>query len=186
MSITVNDQEIDWQKWLELEVTDENDFRDNHLLKQDYHENFDELVNGLYSVTDGFSDYKKEKKFGGYIAAGHQRLYDALNLMSLHYSAGGDNTNLAEIRAWAKKEADTRLALANRVEYANALAKKQFIELDRNKGNETLHSPLKQAMEETPTNIKSVSAEAAFLSTKESQVFNTTGILLMKQCHLTS
>nr|EKU0940572.1 hypothetical protein [Acinetobacter baumannii]EKX7143506.1 hypothetical protein [Acinetobacter baumannii] len=46
MSITVNDQEIDWQKWLDLEITDENEFRDHHLLKQDYHENFDELVNG--------------------------------------------------------------------------------------------------------------------------------------------
>ncbi len=34
MSITVNDQEIDWQKWLGLEVTDENLFRDNLLEKK--------------------------------------------------------------------------------------------------------------------------------------------------------
>ena len=61
MSIEVNEQTIDWQKRLALEITDEDCFRDNYLLKQDYHENFDEFVNGLYSITDGFSNYKNEK-----------------------------------------------------------------------------------------------------------------------------
>ena len=111
MSIIVNDQEIDWQKWLELEVTDESDFRDNHLLKQDYHENFDELVNGLYSVTDGFSDYKNEKKFGGYIASGRRRIIDALDLMSLQYSAGGDVGFIKELYPyllhWMEEYAET-------------------------------------------------------------------------------
>ncbi|ABO11006.2 PoNe immunity protein domain-containing protein [Acinetobacter baumannii] len=111
MSITVNDQEIDWQKWLDLEITDENEFRDHHLLKQDYHENFDELVNGLYSVTDGFSNYKNEKKFGGYIAAGHQRLRDTLDLMSLQYSAGGDIGFIKELYPyllhWTEEYAET-------------------------------------------------------------------------------
>ncbi len=89
MSITVDDQELDWQRWQELEIQDTSLYRDTLLPEDIYHERFDIFLNGLYSVTDGFSNYKKEKKFGGYIAAGHQRLKDALNLMSLQYSAGG-------------------------------------------------------------------------------------------------
>ena len=50
MSIIVNDQTIDWQKWENLEVNNDRYFRDGYLLIQDYHENFDELLNGLYTV----------------------------------------------------------------------------------------------------------------------------------------
>lgn len=89
MSITVNDQEIDWQRWLELEIHGNDLYRDSLLDEEMYHNRFDTFVNGLYSVTDGFSNYKNEKKFGGYIAAGRRRIIDALDLMSLHYSAGG-------------------------------------------------------------------------------------------------
>ena len=90
MSIQVNDQAIDWQKWLNLEIKDSSLFRDNLLELAMYHKRFDTFVNGIYSVTDGFNSYKNDSKFGGYIAAGHQRLYDVLNLISLQYSAGGD------------------------------------------------------------------------------------------------
>ena len=37
MSIQVNDQEIDWQKWLSLEVKDTSLFRDNLLEQEMYH-----------------------------------------------------------------------------------------------------------------------------------------------------
>ena len=111
MSITVNDQEIDWQRWQELEIQDTNLYRDNLLPEDIYHERFDIFLNGLYSVTDGFSDYKNEKKFGGYIAAGHQRLKDALNLMSLQYSAGGDIGFIKELYPyllhWTEEYAET-------------------------------------------------------------------------------
>ena len=111
MSITVNDQEIDWQKWLDLEITDENEFRDNLLEKTMYHRRFDTFVNGLYLVTDGFSNYKNEKEFGGYIAAGRRRIIDALDLMSLHYSAGGDVSFIKELYPyvlhWMEEYAET-------------------------------------------------------------------------------
>lgn len=111
MSITVNDQEIDWQRWQELEIQNTHLYRDNLLPEDMYNVNFDEFINGLYSVTDRFSDYKKEKKFGGYIAAGHQRLQDALNLMSLQYSAGGDIDFIKELYPyllhWTEEYAET-------------------------------------------------------------------------------
>lgn len=111
MSITVNDQEIDWQRWQELEIAETHLYRDNLLPEEMYHVNFDEFINGLYSVTDGFSDYKNKNKFGGYIAAGHQRLQDALNLMSLQYSAGGDISFIKELYPyllhWTEEYAET-------------------------------------------------------------------------------
>ncbi|XZT90512.1 PoNe immunity protein domain-containing protein [Acinetobacter baumannii] len=111
MSITVNDQDIDWQRWQELEIQETNLYRDNLLPEDMYHVNFDEFINGLYSVTDRFSDYKNKKKFGGYIAAGHQRLQDALNLMSLQYSAGGDISFIKELYPyllhWTEEYAET-------------------------------------------------------------------------------
>ncbi len=61
MSITVNDQEIDWQRWQELEIQDTHLYRDTLLPEDIYHERFDIFLNGLYSVTDGFCNYKNEK-----------------------------------------------------------------------------------------------------------------------------
>ncbi len=66
MLLDVDDQKIDWQKWQSIEINNDSFFKDNQLILQDYHENFDELINGLYTVTDGFSNYKNDKKFGGY------------------------------------------------------------------------------------------------------------------------
>ena len=97
MSIQVNDQEIDWQKWLSLEVKDTSLFRDKLLEQEMYHKRFDTFVNGIYTVVDGFSHYKNDSKFGGYIASGHQRLKDVLNLISLQYSAGGDLNSIKEL-----------------------------------------------------------------------------------------
>ena len=111
MSIPVNDQEINWQRWLDLEVKNSSLFRDNLLEQEMYHKRFDTFVNGLYTVVDGFSNYKNDSKFGGYIAAGHQRLKDALNLMSLQYSAGGDLNFIKELYPyllqWMEEYAET-------------------------------------------------------------------------------
>ncbi|QIZ58772.1 PoNe immunity protein domain-containing protein [Acinetobacter indicus] len=111
MSTQVGDQEIDWQKWLSLEVKDTSLFRDNLLEQEMYHRRFDTFVNGLYTVVDGFSHYKNDSKFGGYIASGHQRLKDALNLISLQYSAGGDLNFIKELYPyllhWTEEYAET-------------------------------------------------------------------------------
>lgn len=87
-------------------------FRDNYLLQEDYHENFDELINGLYSVTDGFCQYKNDSKFGiGCIASGRRRIIDALDLMSLQYSAGGEIAFIQELYPyllhWTEEYAET-------------------------------------------------------------------------------
>ena len=113
MSIAVNDQTIDWQKWFNLEVKDTSQFRDNLLEQKMYSKRFNTFVNGLYTVTDGFSNYKdgNKKKFGGYIAAGHQRLNDVLDLISLQYSAGGDLSFIQELYPyllhWTEEYAET-------------------------------------------------------------------------------
>ena len=112
-NIQIDDQTIDWQKWFNLEVKDTSQFRDNLLEQKMYSKRFNTFVNGLYTVTDGFSSYKNEnkKKFGGYIAAGHQRLNDVLDLISLQYSAGGDLSFIQEIYPyllhWTEEYAET-------------------------------------------------------------------------------
>lgn len=111
MFIQINDQTINWENWLNTEVKDTNKYRDNLLESKIYHKRFDILVNGIYSVTDGFSKFKNDTKFGGYIAAGHQRLKDALNLVSLQYSAGGDLNFIQELYPyllhWTEEYAET-------------------------------------------------------------------------------
>lgn len=111
MSTQVDDQEIDWQKWLSLEVKDTSLFRDNLLEQEMYHRRFDTFVNGLYTVVDGFSHYKNDSKFGGYIASGRRRIIDALDLMSLQYSAGGDLNFIKELYPyllhWTEEYAET-------------------------------------------------------------------------------
>lgn len=111
MLVKIDDQTIDWQKWLSLEVKEPSLFRDNLLELVMYHDRFDTFVNGIYSVTDGFSHYKNESKFGGYIAAGRRRIIDVLDLISLQYSAGGDLNFIKEIYPyllhWVEEYAET-------------------------------------------------------------------------------
>lgn len=106
-----NDQKIDWQHWLSLEVKDPKQYRDDLLEPDLYNEGFDELVNGLYTVVDGFTTYKNEKKMGGYIASGRRRLIDAMDLISLQYSAGGNVEFLKELYSyvpqWLEEYAET-------------------------------------------------------------------------------
>ena len=110
-NIQIDDQTIDWQKWLDLEIRDTSQFRDNLLEQAMYSKRFDTFVNGLYTVVDGFSDYKNAIKFGGYIASGRRRIIDALDLMSLQYSAGGDIEFIQELYPyllhWTEEYAET-------------------------------------------------------------------------------
>lgn len=111
MTILVDDQAIDWKKWLDLEIKDSSLFRDNLLELEMYHKRFETFVNGIYSVTDGFSNYKNDSKFGGYIAAGRRRILDALDLASLQYSAGGYIAFIQELYPyllhWTEEYAET-------------------------------------------------------------------------------
>lgn len=111
MSMQVNDKTINWQKWEDYEILSQEDFRDEYLLIHDYHENFDELLNGLYTVVDGFSEYNNDSKFGGYIASGRRRIIDVLDLISIQYSAGGDLEFIKELYPyllyWTEEYAET-------------------------------------------------------------------------------
>ncbi|HAV5333341.1 TPA: DUF1911 domain-containing protein [Acinetobacter baumannii] len=76
-----------------------------------YQRRFNTFLNGMYSVTDGFRKYKANAKAGKMMSAGHQRLKDVLNLMSLQYSAGGDISFIKELYPyllhWMEEYAET-------------------------------------------------------------------------------
>ena len=97
MNNQINDLNIDWQRWFNQKIQDCEKYRDDLLQEEMYFINFDEFVNGIYSVTDGFQKYKTGAKASKKMGAGHQRLHDALDLMSLQYSAGGDLSFIQEL-----------------------------------------------------------------------------------------
>ncbi|MEG0348628.1 MAG: DUF1911 domain-containing protein [Acinetobacter sp.] len=90
MDNKVDDLNIDWEQWFNEKIQNNKVFRDGLLEEEMYYKRFEILLNGIYTVTNGFQKYRAGAKASKMMAAGHQRLYDVLNLMSLQYSAGGD------------------------------------------------------------------------------------------------
>lgn len=97
MNNQINDLNIDWEQWFNQKRLVHENFRDNYLTELDYQESFDEFLNGIYSVTDGFQKYKTNAKSSKMMAAGRRRIIDVLDLMSLHYSSGGDIAFIQEL-----------------------------------------------------------------------------------------
>ena len=89
--------DIDWQRWFNQEIHHDEKYRDSLLELEMYQRRFNTFLNGIYSVTDGFQKYKTGAKASKKMTAGHQRLKDVLNLMSLQYSVGGDIEFIKEL-----------------------------------------------------------------------------------------
>jgi len=92
-----NDLNIDCEQWFNQKRLAHENFRDNYLTELDYQESFDEFLNGIYAVTDGFQKYKTNAKSNKMMAACRRRIIDVLDLMSLQYSAGGDIAFIQEL-----------------------------------------------------------------------------------------
>ncbi|UTO20243.1 DUF1911 domain-containing protein [Acinetobacter sp. Z1] len=97
MNNQINDLNIDWEQWFNQQILNYGKYRDSFLQEDMYQRRFDAFLNGVYSVTDGFQKYKANAKSSKMMAAGHQRVKDVLNLMSLQYSAGGDIAFIQEL-----------------------------------------------------------------------------------------
>ncbi|WP_346311907.1 PoNe immunity protein domain-containing protein [Acinetobacter sp. BWR-L5] len=88
---------MDCEQWFNQKRLAHENFRDNYLTELDYQESFDEFLNGIYAVTDGFQKYKTNAKSNKMMAACRRRIIDVLDLMSLQYSAGGDVAFIQEL-----------------------------------------------------------------------------------------
>ncbi|MEN3968400.1 DUF1911 domain-containing protein [Acinetobacter sp. BWR-L5] len=97
MNNQTNDLNIDCEQWFNQKRLAHENFRDNYLTELDYQESFDEFLNGIYAVTDGFQKYKTNAKSNKMMAACRRRIIDVLDLMSLQYSAGGDVAFIQEL-----------------------------------------------------------------------------------------
>ncbi|UIZ97047.1 PoNe immunity protein domain-containing protein [Acinetobacter johnsonii] len=97
MNNQTNDLNIDCEQWFNQKRLAHENFRDNYLTELDYQESFDEFLNGIYAVTDGFQKYKTNAKSNKMMAACRRRIIDVLDLMSLQYSAGGDIAFIQEL-----------------------------------------------------------------------------------------
>ncbi|RKG29750.1 PoNe immunity protein domain-containing protein, partial [Acinetobacter rongchengensis] len=111
MILQVNDSTIHWEQWFKQKILDLQKYRDDLLSQEKYFTNFDDILNGIYSVTEGFQRYKANAKVGKMMTAGHQRLQDVLDLMSLQYSAGGEIAFIQELYPyllhWTEEYAET-------------------------------------------------------------------------------
>ncbi|RKG29919.1 PoNe immunity protein domain-containing protein, partial [Acinetobacter rongchengensis] len=110
MDNKIDDLNIHWEEWFKQKILGTYQYRDDLLEEAMYQRRFETFVNGMYSVTDGFQKYKAGAKAGKKMAAGHQRLQDVLNLMSLQYSAGGEIAFIQELYPylihWAEEYAE--------------------------------------------------------------------------------
>ena len=112
------------------------------------------------------ADYKNN--LTGQLKKGIQTKYNEyVYATQKHLEVSKSSSDIKLILAWKEKVAETRLAFMKEVEKGNALVKQQFMQLDKLKGNKEYNTPTKQLTEETPTNIKPVSKDASFLTTKE-------------------
>ena len=90
---------IDWQHWIDWKRSSEQlDLRRENLLTKDgYPKRFDTLIGGLISITSDLPKYLDQPKVNGLMVSTQQRLWDAMNWLSLQYSAGADVAQIAEI-----------------------------------------------------------------------------------------
>ena len=110
MNSQVNDIDINWEEWFKHEIHEISLYREKLLSEEIYHERYSIFLNGIYSVTDGFQKYKINVQPSKKMAAGRRRLIDVLDLMSIHYSAGGDIAFIQELYPyllnWTEEYAD--------------------------------------------------------------------------------
>ncbi|SPL68908.1 PoNe immunity protein domain-containing protein [Acinetobacter stercoris] len=85
-----NDLNIDWQQWFETKNFDSNTYRDSLMTDDLYNDHFEDLFNGIYSVTDGFLAYQNTAKPSDLMVSGRRRIIDVLDFFSLQYSCGAN------------------------------------------------------------------------------------------------
>lgn len=93
----------DWQQWFAWKVS-EADFdrrREPHLRYAVYAKRFDVKLDGIEMVTTELPKFAAKARRGGLMMSTQQRLCDALDWMSLHYSAGAPVVQLAQVWPFA-------------------------------------------------------------------------------------
>lgn len=104
-------QQIDLPTWLSWKLTAERltKYREPLLQSENYLSEFDTLAGGMYMITTDLPKYKDQPKVNGLMVSTQQRLWDAMNWLSLQYSAGSDIGQIATVwlhaLTWAEEYA---------------------------------------------------------------------------------
>lgn len=105
-------QPIDIPTWFSWKRTAEQitSRREPLLQPENYAERFDKLAGGMYMITTDLPKYKDQPKVNGLMVSTQQRLWDAMNWLSLQYSAGAEIELLGTVwphaLTWAEEYAE--------------------------------------------------------------------------------
>lgn len=136
------------------------------LLKGDMQGLFDNSLGLLVLAADYRSNTTGKMVKGLNTLYGEHLAYRAM----LTKASAKPNVKPQEILALQDRVSESKRALESKMELANAKTKQQFHQLDKQRGNhDVANSGLKQIKEETPTNIKPISAEIDIIFSKQTQ-----------------
>lgn len=105
-------QPIDISTWFSWKRTAEQlaSRREPLLQPENYAERFDKLAGGMYMITTDLPRYKDQPKVNGLMVSTRRRLWDAMDWLSLQYSAGADIELLGTVwphaLTWAEEYAE--------------------------------------------------------------------------------
>jgi hypothetical protein len=110
--LIVLNQQIEWASWFAWKASsDQLAFRREPFLeKENYCQEFDGIMGRLYMITTDIPKYLDQPKVNGLMVSTRRRLWDALDGLSLQYSAGAPIEQIREawphVLQWAEEYAD--------------------------------------------------------------------------------
>ena len=105
-------EQIDWPAWFAWKLKREQDARrrEPFLKEESYSKEFDSISGGLMSVTVDLPKYRDQPKVNGLMVSTRRRVWDAMDWLSLQYSAGADVAQIATVwphaLEWAEEYAE--------------------------------------------------------------------------------
>jgi len=108
----VTTEQIDWPAWFAWKLKREQGARrrEPFLKEENYSKEFDSVSGGLMSVTVDLPKYRDQPKVNGLMVSTQQRVWDAMDWLSLQYSAGADVQQIATVwphaLEWAEEYAE--------------------------------------------------------------------------------
>ena len=102
---------IDWSRWFSWKCSAEQleKRREPFLNSESYAIELDDIAGRFYTITNDIPKYLGKSKPGDFAVSTRRRLWDAMNWLSLQYSAGADVVQIAEVwphaLSWAEEYA---------------------------------------------------------------------------------
>lgn len=90
---------IDWKDWLSWKLSSDElkSCREPLLQSENYISEFSSLIDGIYMITTELPQYRDQPDSSGLMVSTRRRLWDAMDWLSLQYSAGANVKQIAVV-----------------------------------------------------------------------------------------